>query len=296
MRRHPTRERTPPPRRVAPPGPPLAQTVGDPVEPFLVSGGLGFFSILGEGFDPREAGVQLVASVYVPRGKQAFIKQVRVAPFCPPVFADPWLTSGAANFAASWRDFGFGGVTTDSRAAAQNGVYTTPFGWESFFEFGGEPEIPPPTWRWSLRFVQGDALGPKAIKPFNPIDPSTWQFVDSLPVPAFAYPGGLPGTAPGPQWNEQRMQVVQADELTAHVPIPEDTTACLFTRWVQQRVTVRARDSNGQIVYYAAGGGEYPLLPSFGQMLGYMQSLNSPPQDERNLNAAAYNIRKGWGG
>lgn len=295
MRRHPTRERTPPPRHVAPPGPPLAQTVGDPVEPFLVSGGLGFFVFNeNEGFDPQPAGVQLCASVYIPRGKQGFIKQMRVAPFCPPVFADPWLTSGAANNAASWRDFGNGGVTTTSRAAAQNGVYTTPFGWESFFDV--DAAIPPPVWRWSLRFVQGDALLSKATKPFDPFDIATWIFQPDLPVPAFAYPGGLPGIAPGPQWSEQRMQLVQADELTAHVPIPEDTTACLFVRWVQQRVTPRARDANGQIIYYPFGGGEFPLLPSFGQMLGYMQSMNTPPQDDRALNAAAYNIRKGWGG
>jgi hypothetical protein len=295
MRRHPTRERTPPPRKVAPPGPPLAQNVGDPIEPFLVSGGLGIFPVLNEGFDPRDAGVQLVSSIYVPRGRQGFIKQLRVAPFCPPVFADPWLTSGAANNAATWRDFG-GTLTTESRPAVQNGVYTTPFAWESFFLFSEVDPIPPPIWRWSLRFVQGDALAAKATKPFNSFDPTTWQFVDSLPVPASAYPGGLPGYAPGPKWNEQRVQVIQADELTCHVPVPEDTTACLFTRWVQQPVIARAYGTDGAIIYYSLGGGERPLLPSFGQMLGYTQALNTPPVDEHTLNAAAFNIRKGWGG
>jgi len=86
----------------------------------------------------------------------------------------------------------------------------------------------------------------------------------------------------------QRMQVIQADELSLHVVVPENTTALLWARWSQLLYQPLTTDSNGLPV--EVGLPLFPLLPSFGQMLGYTQSITG------NNKAALNNAREGWGG
>src|SRR5689334_14139632 len=88
----------PPP---APPGAPqfdVATNQADALQPFLASGGYTFWPEPG-GFqpawvDPAGDGAQLVASVFVPNGKVAFCKEIRIAPLKPAVLADVWNTVG----------------------------------------------------------------------------------------------------------------------------------------------------------------------------------------------------------
>ena len=80
--------------------------------------------------------------------------------------------------------------------------------------------------------------------------------------------------------------------LTTHAMIPENTTVCLFTTWLQEPTVPLGRDANGLILYDPVGPGNlgevYPLLPSYGQLNGYMQA------DGRD--SARDNARLGWGG
>lgn len=266
---------------------PAATNRGDLIEPFLVSGGATFFLDFDEAGDPEQAGAQLVASVFVPPGRIGFLKQLRVAPFIPPELSDPWNTAGARVEApgqggASWR--GWQGPPTP-RAAGTHGVWSTPFGWESYFDAEGFP----PQWLWHLRLCDGDVTRGRAAL-FNVADPLTWPFVQNVPVPLSAYPLGIPGRAPGNAWGPQRMQVIQGDELCTHVVVPPNTTLCLFVQWLQQTFTPRADifdgEGNTQVAY---GPAVYPLLPSFGQLHGYMQAAD-------NTEASTENALYGWGG
>jgi hypothetical protein len=264
------------------------------IQPFLKSGGLTYFIVDTEpivDFDPRTDGVQLVTYVYVPIGYIGFLKQLRVAPFIAPVFADPWDSSGfVPPDTPSWRTW-TAGPEPLPRAAGTHGVWTTPFGWESYFDQGDVP----PMWRWHLRFVDGNIdhmrMNTLKIPPFSTGNPASWLLVPDIPVPRSPpYTGGIPGRAVGPQWSYQRMQVLQSDELTTHVMIPQNTTLCLFTEWTQQLVTPEVEnlgdEGQGDLPY---GLSEYPLLPSFGQLHGYMQAIG-------NAEAVNENGRYGWGG
>lgn len=280
---------------------------GAVIEPFLVSGGQSWFWDFDLG-NAAAAGVQLVCSVYVPKGKIGFVKQLRCAPFMPSVLAAPWNTSGAAGGAATWPSFNTAGDERPIRPPGQNGVWTTPLGWQSYVawtpngvHFPLQPNFVP-TWTWSLRLLQGgiDSLRAQGDNLPPPNDGFISQNVDGLStetsqqlflqegvaVPLAVYPGGLlPGTAPGPAFADQPVQVLQGDELDLHVMIPEDTSAVLFTKWQQAQTTPIAYDAGGRIVY---GDPVYPLLPSFGQLAGYMQNAVSP--------AALANAQQGWGG
>ena len=273
------------PPATPPQGPPAPATVGDIINPFLVSGGAGWFQ-QADGFDPRPAGVQVVAWLFVPRGRTGFVKQLRVAPFLPPVFVDPWETSGFDNANTTWRNFS---SVPDVllRPGARNGVWETPFGWESYFDEAADPPVAPPSWQWSLRFVQNDQNMLRRRAAFNPADSTTWFLVPDVAVPASAYASGLPGNAPGPFYGGQRVQVLQGDELTQHVLIPENHTAVLFVQWTQAPVEPTAVTSGGEGAtdYF---GPTYPLLPSFGQLLGYTQATDR--------DAATHNAQYGWGG
>jgi hypothetical protein len=278
---------------------PPPNTRGDVIVPFLASGGMTLFLVddTGDpGFDPREAGVQFVTFVYVPFGQIGFLKELRVAPFIPPVFADPWNSSGLVSpggLSPAWRTWTNAGdpnVPTVPRAAGTNGVWTTPLGWESYFDDGEQA----PSWRWHLRLLDGNVndlrISTLNLPQFGIGNPASWPFVQNIPVPASAYAGGIPGRAPGPAWGPQRMQVLQADELATHVMIPENTSLCLFTEWRQTPCTPRAQffvdpDTTDQ----SYGAAEYPLLPSFGQLHGYMQGI-------ADAEAVTDNALFGWGG
>jgi hypothetical protein len=274
-------------------GPPNASTEADVIRPFLVSGGITWYPPIAEGFDPGPDAVQLVTYVYVPPGNVGFLKQVRVAPYIPSVLADPWWTSGAANGAASWVEMDSASSFGAMRPSAQHGLWRTPFGWEAYIDFDDETDLTPPVWSWSLRLVRGNALAnrnPNNILPFNPADPQSWYLYPNLAVPASAYAAGIPGDSPGPQFSEQRMQVLPEAPLHTHLLIPQNTTLCLFTKWSQQAIRPMARDANGRII--VSENTVLPLLPSFGQLHGYVQSLDSKQQPAASLE----NARHGWGG
>jgi hypothetical protein len=291
MRRHPGRDAlgTPPPGVTG--GPPIATELGDAQEAWLVSGGWVFHPFYGEGFTTGPAGYQLLCYQYVPAGFVGWVKQLRVAPYMPSVLAQPWVTSGAVGGAASWVGFDASLGDLYDRPAGQNGVWTTPFGWEGYFDAQDLAAFPP-QWRWQMTLVQGDVARIRAqLPPYSVGDPQSWQFVPNIPVPAAAYPQGLPGTAPGKVIGAQRMQVIQSDELTHHVMVPQDTSVCLWARWTQGLYTPRGQDQNGSIVY---GSPLYPVGPSFGQLSGYMQALSSLYIDKPT--ASVQNARFGWGG
>lgn len=252
------------------------------IEPFLVSGGETMFRIAG-GYEPRPEGVELVCSLYVPQGKVAFVKQIRVAPFLPTQLADPWTTTGvAADGTSSWRDVNVGqGVAP----GGTNGVWTTPFGWESYHD----STHPAPHWEWLLRFIGGDADVARRTAAFSTGDPNSWYLVENIAVPLSAYPGGIPGAAPSGYFYPQRMQVIQGDALVSHVLVPSDTTLCLFTRWSQDLVQPKAFVQGAVAVTNPSYGPTvFPLLPSFGQLHGYLQAADRVASTE--------NAEFGWGG
>jgi hypothetical protein len=297
MRRHPSKHKAPDPGALpgltsplvppnAPqPQPPVprgrqltAQQAGNRQEAFLRSGGLVFFPVITEeGFeyDPRPAGYQLVTHYYVPKGRVAWVKQLRIAPFMPPVFAFDQAKAAVVGGAAQmlWPSFN---PTQPSpteaplRPSGHAGVWETPFGWEAYADFSKVPFVPI-VWRWELRIVRGDAL--RGRKPWDPTDPATWFMCPDVPVPPEAYPGGLPGNPPE-QYAPQRMQVLQSDELTAHVFVPENSTICLFVEWSQEPVTPTFATDAGALQLAPYAQPAYPLLPSFGQLSGYQQAID----------------------
>lgn len=277
-----------------------ADTQGASIEPWLTANGQTAFTVEFEpiSFDPRASGIQLVCSKYVPRGRVAFIKQLWVAPFIPPVLVDPWTTTGVAAFGGTWRNPNTTVVNSGFEyAAATGGFWTTPFGWESYV-VDDDPNFAP-RWRWIVRYVQGNidelrrANGKSGI--FNPADPLTWEWAEGIAVPRSStiYGGGLPGAPLGyGLTSPQKMQVTPDAPLTAHWMAPEDTTVCLFALWDQGQILPQGADANGPINYTQNQVGDdqlvYPLLPSFGRMHGYMQANGTAVAEQ---NAAA-----GWGG
>jgi len=310
MRRHPSKHRAPQPTGVpgltSPDVPPNAPDIQPPVprgreltpqqsaerqEAWLRSGGLTFFPVVaGEGFsyDPRPAGYQLVAHYYVPKGKVAWVKQLRVAPFMPPVFAfdqtKAVVIGGGVQL--DWPEFNPAASGTDAplRPSGRCGVWETPFGWEAYADFTGLT-FTPIVWKWHLRIVPGNPL--LRAKPFDPADPLTWYMVPDVPVPPAAYPGGLPGQPPE-AYEPQRMQVLQGDELTVHVFCPQNATVCLFVEWSQVEVVPTFATDAGGLLLSPYGQPAYPLLPSFGQLSGYQQAI------DREI--AMQNAKEGWQG
>jgi hypothetical protein len=288
MRRQP--ERVPADLRANPPDPeqmPSASGDARGITPFLVSGGridwlLQFEPSL---FDPRPLGAQLLCYAYIPRGMIGFLKQIRVAPFMPPVFADPVF-----NAPHRWRICDNRLLDEPNRPVGQMGVWTTPFGWEAYYDSTLEDRLAPPRWYWHLRLVPGSVdeirSNRRNVPAFDPSVPASWFLVPEIPVPLSTYSRGLPGSAPGQPWNKQRVQVIQADNLDLHVPIPEHTTICLFTTWNQELINAWERSAAG--IIQVSDRQYFPLLPSWGQMLGY-----SLPVDQ----VEAIELRRlGWQG
>lgn len=261
-----------------------ADSLGDGIRPFLVSGGSPqFLVVFGEGFsfDPRPAGIQMVCSVYVPPGTVGFVKQIRIGPYCPPVLVDPWRTTGVQAGLGTWS--APLGPDGGNPAAGTNGIWETPMGWQRYADPGEQF----PEWQWMLRVVKGNVIAKYQNTPqFDVTDPTTWDYVP-FPVPRAAYAGtGVPGSPPGGgTWQPNTMQAIPGAPLETHAIVPENTTVMLFATWKQSRVTPRAEDFNGPIVY---GDPVYPLLPTYGQLHGYMQSDGA--------GASEVNARTGWGG
>lgn len=257
------------------------------ISPFLVSGGQSRF-LYNAGppeFDPRPDGVQLIAALYVPAGQIGFLKQIRVAPFMPAVFSHPWH-----GWDGTWPVFkNFAPDDEPTAPGGQMGVWETPFGWEAYYDFAPEPPVPT-EWRWHLRIIDGNIDRIKTVRnigAFNLLNAATWYLQPDIAVPRAAYPQGLPGRAAGAPFGPQRVQVLQGDQLTLHVPIMQDHSLLLFAEWRQEPAPPTARDEKG-LIDYTDDEMFYPLLPSFGQLLGYMQI-----QDRE---AGYHNALYGWNG
>jgi hypothetical protein len=246
------------------------------LKPFLVSGGRTIY-VLQDGpptFDPRAGAVQLLASVYVNKGEIGFLKSLRVAPYMPAVFS----TDPISNDVLRWRTQDASLGEHLNRPPATGGLWETPAGWEGYYN-ALDLEAKPPRWTWQLRIFQGSIdelrLTRRNVPPFNPGDPTSWFLVPDIPVPAGTYRAGLPGKAVGFPFPGQRFQLLPGDGLLLHIPIPEDSTLCLFAEWTQTAIPAYARTTGGTMLI----DGErqyYPLLPSFGQLAGYSLPKNEP--------------------
>jgi hypothetical protein len=311
MRRRPTKDEAPQPGRLpgltAPQQPPNAPTrqpqtpradqlrpqdAADRQEAWLRSGGFVYFPVYQDEaflFDPRPSGYQLVSHYYVDQGHAAWLKQLRVAPFMPPVFAfdqaKDVVLGGSQQFAWPVQDSPASPVLQNYvRPSGHAGVWEAPFAWEAYTQLDLLAPVPI-RWTWQLRMMPGDVLRGRA--PFSFTDPATWFLAPDIPVPALVYPNGLPGTPPE-RYEPQRYQILQGDELTAHVFVPPDTTLCLWTFWEQEPVTPSFASWAGATLKDIYGPATYPLLPSFGQMSGYQQAADRP--------AAMRAALKGWQG
>lgn len=284
--------------RPVPPSPPRAPegrsiqdeivtSSSDVIRPWLVNGAQTYF-LQEQGFDPRPAGVQLICYVYIPRGQIGFLKSVRVAPYMPPVFSDPFL-----GWDAHWREQPSAAADgVPLRPGAQFGLWETPAAWEGYGEIDDLTEYTPAcTWYWHLRAFKGTISDLRRSRrnfgPFDITNATTWFLVDEIAVPAAAYAGGrLPGNPPFAAYERQKIQVLPKDPLMLHVPIAEDMTLCLFASWTQTEQPAYARNELGRVRYTPDQVGYYPILPSFGQLAGYMQPADRPA----SLRNAAY----GW--
>lgn len=268
------------------PSPADASNDAGKLTPFLVSGGIPRY-ILNDGppnFDPRTDAVQLICSAYISDGNVGFLKSIRVAPFMPPVFGPDPVNNDLLRWRAPDARYG----PDYGRPSATAGVWETPLGWEGYFDDLADPAVPPPRWEWQLRAFQGtlEALrdSHRNVPPFSFGDPVSWFMVPDIPVPASTYAAGLPGRALGAPFGPQRVQVLQGDGLLLHIPIPSDTTVCLFARWKQQALyPLTMQDAGATMVQETPW---FPLLPSFGQMAGY--SLPEDCQEAREL------VKTGW--
>lgn len=300
-------------RIVPQPGVPLggggktqANDAGALIRPFIFSGGapyfVGYDAQHVSGFDPISRGTQLLAHVYVAQGQMGFIKQLRVGPYKPSFIRDPWMTSGIGNTSASW--YFLERTETidpaDNRLPQAYGPWEAPMGWENYWT--DESEVRP-SWRWSLRYIQGDIFKLRSqqtnIPPFDPTNPDSFFLVEDVPVPTDdAYPQGLPGDAPGPQFAAQRLQHLPNAPLETHLVVKPDTTILLFAQWEQHVLDpltdadLLATGYNEDLyVNYAPQSTklQFPLMPSYGQLHGYLQAISS------TSNAALDNTELGWG-
>jgi hypothetical protein len=265
------------------------------VQPFFASGGMSYWITFEQDqFFPNRDGVQLVAFSYVPDGRQGFVKELRIAPYCPSPLCDPWSTSGTAGYGASWRQWQRSDPNELGDLPFMGDLWRAPMGWEAAFDDFSDPL---PTWTWALRFLQGDlrklrGQGQLNIPPFATGNPQSWFLVPSIPVPSSAYPAGLPGQSAGPQWDQQRMQILPTDKVSMHVPVPPNTTVMLFAQWSQSDVQPLGGDAAGVLPYVPSSqffeGRVPPIGPSVGSLLGYTQALSAK--------AARDNLEHGWGG
>lgn len=270
--------------------PSIPSTQGDAIEPFLVAGGQTWFPSGWAGAeDPAPAGVQLVTSQYVPMGRIGFVKRIMVAPCAPPVLVDPWR-----GWAGHFQSFapGVDPWNQTQRAGAQAGLWETPLAWEGYFGPTGYTPGSSPYWRWQLSLFPGSLdsyRAQQAIPGFSILTPASWYLTPDIPVPVSAYPGGIPGRSPNGYLSPQRVQAPPSSPIACHIQIPENTTICLWAKWVQEDFApIIAYGPNGPEQPWQAGQLPpiWPLLPSVGSLTGYLQSASRE--------ATATNAAHGW--
>ena len=267
----------------------------DAIEPFLIGGGQSYYfqGWAGGITVPRieTAAVQLLAALFIPPGRGAFIKQIVACPGVSPQLADPWR--GWPNH-FNLREFGPVPRVDPIRTTAQAGLWETPLAWEGYraeTPQGDDPIIPPqPTqWTWSLTAISG-SLDLQRLQnqtpAFDVTIPASWYAVRDIAVPARAYAAGLPGKMINGNVGPQRIQAHPRAPLNTHYYVPENTTIALWATWSQGLTApVLAQGPNGLIEITPAA---FPLLPSIGSLSGYTQASSRE--------ASAINAAHGWGG
>lgn len=258
------------------------EDIGQTKRQFIRAGGLPFFPVAPAPvppaplFDPQPSGVQLLAALDVSIGETAFVRQLCVAPYCPPQLADPFR-----GWDEHWQDFTPAvwprpipfAVAPATRATAQASFYTTPLGWLSYLNTG--EEVFPIEWSWVLTTMPGTLQTIRSaarVPAFSTGNVRSWYLTPDIPVPRIAYPNGIPGTAVA-QVGRQRMQVLPSDAMDLNLVVPGGNCLMLFAEWKQTAVQVRGADSDGGVV---VANSVYPLLPSFGRMQGYLQPSATP--------------------
>jgi hypothetical protein len=262
-------------------GPDEPQFIGSRViEPFLASGGASQFLTSGEGpgpvFSPVTAGIQLVAHHYVPQGQFGFVKELFIAPLCPPMLGEPLVPN-------SWSIFPAGDPWRQERATEASGYYRTPLAWQSMFDPGSGF---PPEWSWQLQIIPGNPIAGRPA--FNIADASTWYLTPNVAVPVAAYPQGVPGVT---VWKPQAVQVTPEMVFETHVPVPPNNTVALFARWRQTAFLPQWRvidaPADPQTWHdIEAQAFVFPIQPSVGRLHGYQQASASGP--------AVENAQLGW--
>lgn len=258
---------------------------GDVLVPFVASGGQTYYaSGWGEAPTPELGAVQLVCMQYVPRGRTGFVKRVMIAPCCPPILSDPWRGWDAF---FNWFELSSNPNASRYRAAPHAGIWETPLAWEGYFN----SDEAKPRWSWSLTIAQGDLLAQRASRglgPFDPADPATFWAVPDVAVPQEAYQGGLIGRAVNGHCSNIRIQAPPRAEIPVHIPIPEDSTVCLWAQWTQTPIAPLAQGPAGPLALGTGLTWIVPLLPSVGQIVGYYQTSGSEAAREHGIT--------GWGG
>lgn len=280
------------------PVPTTPDSQGDAIEPFLVGGGstyyLGPFADNAGPIEVQSSAVQLLAYLFVPAGRTAWIKSIVAAPCVNPIFSDPWRGWDAYY---NLREAGPVPRSSRDRATAQAGLWETPLAWEGYRAESATGEAPivaaqPTLWRWQLTAIPGSLdleRSKRRIAAFSLTDPSTWYAVPDLAVPAQAYSAGLPGRQINGIVGPQRFQATPSAPLVVHYAVPENTTIALWARWSQGRTTpISANGPNGELEPWKSPDSAYPLLPSIGRLSGYMQAATRA--------ATAANAAHGWGG
>lgn len=258
-----------------------ADADGEALRPWLVSGAFCRHVVIPGFLDTSLDGVQLVTSVYVPTGYVGFVKGIRIAPFMPAYVAPNWQKAPGLEYVA-------GNLNTLTPQASFS-YWETP-AWECFGNFD-DPESFPPFWRWHLTFVRG-TLADNRIFPLA-ASPATFRFIPEIPVPRAAYPTGIPGDAAGWNLGDQKVPRVNVTaDGSLHVPVPPDTTVCLWSEWRQatfdvnlQRFSVLDPSIDES---FLGQQNIVALLPAWGTLAGYMQP--------RKAESALANAREGWGG
>ena len=288
-RRNPRKVREPPytlaPVPIAPGWGKQPESVGDVVRSWCASGGLPYWLDLGFILAgqpaPAFAGFQLCAHVYVGQGNTGFVKSIQIAPYKPSILH----SSSIVEFLNNENDSDLNYVRPDGDA----GYWKTPMGWEAYFNTDETEAFVPPFWQWHIRFLQGTLAQARQvgnIPAFSFADPNSWFLVPNVPVPALAYPNGLPGSVPGDPWGAQRFQRIGAwEEGEVHIVVPSNTTVLLFAEWRQEDyiprwLSIPPAPGPTPIIPLAVPGSVendvFPLGPSFGKLIGYTQPHRSP--------------------